>query len=696
MKKINKILLLSPLFLAMSSGLTSCGSSAKEKYTLKIINSEDYIFIDEEDPSNNMTEQFKRYVLGRAEKEKDDPTSAYAKFYNCPIDVVYDTSDTNETLYSELQTGKSDYDLINVSDYMAQKMVSEGLVVPLLTEGETREDKLANYMDYASPTLRGRLDNITAPIYSKWVDDPANPGEKVHPYAKLEDYAVGYMWGTLGILFNPEYSAYSNYEVADVIEDMHYSFSALWNTKYNGSISIKNSMRDTFAAGLMKAYEEDFVSLKDKLDDGTYDSETYMAEYAKVFNGENEDSFATVVNNVQNSLDSLKNNIFGLEVDSGKQDIVTGKIGINLAWSGDAVYSMDQAEDGNLVGENQSTLYYCVPELGSNLWFDTWVMPKNDNRSAERRELALMFLDFMSDPANASQNMDYTGYTSFIGGGDILELVRDWYDIRTDEIYEEVEVKKYNYEYYQVYAVHDDEVEENKDFFALDYPDFMMDTHDATKDYEYLLYYFVPYSYADESTGEEVPVDEPESVEDLLDKKHSHPVLVDDETQKKYGDLTIVDRELEPEEVLEYDIVDLSYFFNGTLDDGDPTTEDYEEGVDTIFYSAKYYARTEDGEPFTFIDGEDEHLNNSVGRQFYTQYPDEATITRCAVMKDFGENNKLVMKMWEEFKSDPLPTSSLVIFIVIIASGIALGAFIITNKVLVNRIRKKRKRKEQK
>jgi hypothetical protein len=65
-------------------------------------------------------------------------------------------------------------------------------------------------------------------------------------------------------------------------------------------------------------------------------------------------------------------------------------------------------------------------------------------------------------------------------------------------------------------------------------------------------------------------------------------------------------------------------------------------------------------------------------------------------MKDFGENNKLVMKMWEEFKSDPLPTSSLIIFIVIIASVIGLGAIIVTNKVLVSRIRKKRKGNVQK
>ena len=687
MKKITKIILLSPIFLAMSGGLTTCGDSVSEKLTLKIINSEDYIYLNEGNPDApaDMVDQFKAHVKDLAERGEID-----SKYKN--VEVVYDTSDTNETLYSELQTGKSDYDLINVSDYMAQKMVSEGLVVPLYIDedGQRREDKVPNYVQYASPTIRDRLDNITAPIYSQWVDDPTHPGEKVHPYAKLEDYAVGYMWGTLGILFNPEYKSYTSYDVADVIEDMHYSFSALWNQSYKGSISIKNSMRDTFAAGLMKAYEEDFASLKAKLDDGTYDIETYMAEYNKIFNGEKEDNFATVVNKVQNSLDVLKNNIFGLEVDSGKQDIVTGKIGVNLAWSGDAVYSMDQAEDGNLVGEDQSTLYYCVPELGSNLWFDTWVMPKNDNRSEERRELALMFLDFMSDPANASQNMNYTGYTSFIGGGDILELVRDWFDVRTDEIYEEVETEKYNYEYYQVYAVHDAEEEENKDFFALDYPDFMKDDHKNECD-EYPLYYFVPYSYVDESSGEEIVVEEPESVEDLLNIEHSHPVLTEEEAHKKYSDLTIVDRDLGPDEVLEYDIVDLSYFFNGTLDGSD-----YVDDVDTIFYSAKYYARNEDGEPYTFIDGENEHLNNSVGRQFFTQYPDEATIVRCAVMKDFGENNKLVMKMWEEFKSDPLPTSSLVIFIVIIAAGVGIGAYFITTKLLIKRIRKNRKGKEQK
>ena len=152
MKKIYKYLILSPILLGASSGLTSCSSSASsDKYTLKIINSEDYIYLNEGDPNepDDMVDQFKAYVKDLVKKGELDP-----KYRN--IDVVYDTSDTNETLYSELQTGKSDYDLINVSDYMAQKMASEGLVVPLYKEGETRADKIPKYENYASEVIKNR------------------------------------------------------------------------------------------------------------------------------------------------------------------------------------------------------------------------------------------------------------------------------------------------------------------------------------------------------------------------------------------------------------------------------------------------------------------------------------------------------------------------------------------------------------
>ena len=643
MKKLSKLLILSPVLLGIGSGLTSCSKPSSSKFTLKIINSEDYIYLNDGDPESlpDMTEQFKNYVKQLVRDGELDP-----KYKN--VEVVYDTSDTNETLYSELQTGKSDYDLINVSDYMAQKIVSNGLAVPLYKDedGERRSDKVPNYENYASSVLKGRLDEITATI--KVFSKETKKYEDKTVY--LKDYAVGYMWGTLGILFNPEYEAFSRFDPEEVKEDMHYSYNALWNKKYNGTISIKNSMRDTYAVALMKTFESEFEEIKNKLDAGEITQDEYMEEFTKIFNRCDEKS----VNKVAKELEILKKNIFGLEVDSGKQDIVTGKIGINLAWSGDAVYAMDQAEDEELVGSNTSELYYSVPELGSNLWFDTWVMPKNSNRSEERRELALMFLDFISDPANAAQNMEYTGYTSFIGGDAILELIRDWYDMRTDELYVDD---------YQVYAVGEGGP---GDFKALDYDDCMTFNtelnrgHNASLNSQ-LLYYFVP-------TAE---FEEPENVAQIV--AQDHKVFILDEEgeptaeQKTYGDLLIVNED-------DSYAVDLSYFFNGTL-------EEYEDDYDTVFYSDNYLVG----------DWSDGTSNISVGRQFFVQYPDERTLNRCAVMRDYGENNKYVMKMWEEFKSDPLPTPAIVVFAIIIASAVGLIGFIVTGKVLTNRIRKKRK-----
>ena len=647
MKKIYKFLVLSPIILGCSSGLTACSNKAGgERFTLKIINSEDYIYLNDGDPTApaDMVDQFKAHVKNLVREGLLDP-----KYRN--VDVVYDTSDTNETLYSELQTGKSDYDLINVSDYMAQKMASEGLIVPLYKEDETRLDKIYNYETYASQAIKNRLDEITATV--KWTNPETKKVED--KTVELKDYAVGYMWGTLGILFNPTYSAFSHLDPETVKEDMHYSFSGLWNKKYQGTISIKNSMRDTYAVGLMHAYEDEFIDLIERLnlpeeDPKHITQEEYMAQFTEIFNR----CSPSEVNQVKKALDSLKENIFGLEVDSGKQDIVTGKIGVNLAWSGDAVYAMDQAEDPELVGKDTKELYYCVPEIGSNLWFDAWVMPKNGFRSEERRELALMFLDFISDPVNAAQNMDYTGYTSFIGGDSVLELVRDWYDARTDELYEDD---------YQIYAVGpggDD------DFFALDYPDCVSTTHQDDKN-GYLLYY-------SENDPEEVTIEDftEETAVYVLDEE-GEPT----EEQKTYGELLLADQ---PGEESDIQPVDLSYFFNETLDE-------YEDNVDTIFYSDDYLK----GE-FVDPNSEEASENVSVGRQFFTQYPDERTLNRCAVMRDYGENNKYVMKMWEEFKSDPLPTPAIVIFVIIIAAAIGFIAFVITGKVLTNNIRKRRKK----
>jgi spermidine/putrescine-binding protein len=121
----------------------------------------------------------------------------------------------------------------------------------------------------------------------------------------------------------------------------------------------------------------------------------------------------SIVDAVQAALIQLKSDSFGLEVDSGKTDIISGdKSGIDTAWSGDAVTSLNNADElGN-------TLYYSIPKTGGNIWFDAWVLIKRDGLE---QEYAQKFIDFISRPDIAAANMDYIGYTSFIAGDDILD-----------------------------------------------------------------------------------------------------------------------------------------------------------------------------------------------------------------------------------------------------------------------------------
>ena len=320
---------------------------------------------------------------------------------------------------------------------------------------------------------------------------------------------------------------------------------------------------------------------------------------------------------------------------------------------------MDQAEDPNEVSE-PIELCYAVPELGSNVWMDTWIMP-DCARSEDQYELAHLFLDFLSDPANAAQNMAYTGYTSFIGGDDILSLVREWYDVRAEEVsYTDEDENSYS-----IYSVN------STDYALIDYADCLAD-RDTTRNDEELVY-FIPYEEEVEQDGElvTVTVEEPKDLEDLI--ANSEALMIEDdegnEVQKYYRDLLIVN-----DVDSEYEEVDLSYFFNGTLDE-------LQDNIDTVFYSDCYL-------PY---ENEDGTHNISVGRQFFCQYPTEETLNRCAVMKDYGENNKYVMKMWENFKSDALPTWATTLFIIIIVSGLGLIAYFVVNSVLKKQLKKKRK-----
>lgn len=582
-----------------------------DKVVLKVYNSYDYIYVQD-------------ILEGYEEPDLIDQFYDYAKQYGFEnIEVIYDCFDTNETMYAQMGTGKTGYDLICPSDYMIQKMCREGMLQPL-----NREDKdqlLFNYYQYASHYLRNRLENILTPNGEKDAH-----GEDV--IVNLSDYAVGYTWGTLGVLFNPYYPGY---DTKQVIKDME-KWDVLWNPDYSGTISIKDSLRDTYAAVLMDVYGEEVLSLYDQYQNEEISALDYNRRLQEFFDLVDDDT----LNAVKNRLDELKYNIFGLEVDSGKADIVQGKIGMNLAWSGDAVYSMDLAE------EQDETLLYDIPRNGSNIWIDAWCLTKNPNRSDNVEKLAYVFLNFLSDPKYAAKNMDYTGYTVFTGGDDILELVRDWYDIRTDELYTTETQYGVDYDFDVGYFLEEDHIDDN--FIPLDYSDCMTATHDSSLDETVLYYNCVKHN----KNGDEIS----SSYEVLYADPEEH-------IKKTYGDLLVVDDE-EVQEENGISPIDLSYFFRDTL-------EEYEDD-DMIFYSDDYYFEYEDEET-----GET-YFNDCVGGAFFCQYPDEETITRCCVMKDYGDKNDALVKMWEKFKSNALPTWAVILFVAEVGSIIG---FAVTNSV---------------
>ena len=145
---------------------------------------------------------------------------------------------------------------------------------------------------------------------------------------------------------------------------------------------------------------------------------------------------ATSINLVKEKLISLKPMLYGFEVDSGKNDMILGNINAYVAWSGDAAYAIDVAsgdaedEDGTILDENKRRdISYYIPEEGSNIWFDGLVMPAGSTNY----DAVYEFLNFICDPENVYDNMNYIGYTSVIGGDDIFDgIAVDWFDESAD------------------------------------------------------------------------------------------------------------------------------------------------------------------------------------------------------------------------------------------------------------------------
>ena len=320
--------------------LSGCYNSqdARER-VLKIYNWADYI-------DESVLEDFKTYYK---EETGED------------IRIVYQTFDINEIMLTKIERGHEDFDVVCPSEYIIERMLKKDLLLPI----DTAFGKTPNNLKNVAPYIREEIDKLS------------------QPGRRASDYAICYMWGTAGILYNTKYVP---------VEDAE-SWECLWDSKYAGKILMKESYRDAYGTAVIYAHAKE-------LEEGTITVEDLMNDYSP-----------RAMEIAEEYLKAMKPNIAGWEADFGKEMMTKNKAWINMTWSGDAVWAIEEAE---AVGVE---LDYVVPKEGSNIWYDGWVIPKY----ARNRKAASFFINFLCRSDIALRNMDEIGYVSSIATPEVLE-----------------------------------------------------------------------------------------------------------------------------------------------------------------------------------------------------------------------------------------------------------------------------------
>ena len=332
--------LLALLFLSLSS----CYNRQDREQILKVYNWADYI-------DEDVLAEFPRWYEQQTGKK---------------IKVIYQTFDINEVMLTKIERGHEDYDVVCPSEYIIERMLRKDLLLPIDTACFGRTP---NYLHNISPYI------------IRQIDATSNHGRIAHRYA------VPYMWGTCGILYNKTYVPQKDAE----------TWGTLWNRLYQGKLLMKDSYRDSYGTALIYAHRKDLAQ-------GRITVPQLMNDYSP-----------EAIGTVEKYLSAMKPNIAGWEADFGKETMTKGKAWLNMTWSGDAVWAIEEAAK---VGVQ---LDYEVPREGSNVWFDGWVIPKYSRNP----KAAAFFINYLCQQHVALANMETTGYVSSIAGPEVLKAMSD-------------------------------------------------------------------------------------------------------------------------------------------------------------------------------------------------------------------------------------------------------------------------------
>lgn len=198
------------------------------------------------------------------------------------------------------------------------------------------------------------LDLSNIPNYKNLDENQLENSKEFDPENK---YTVPYAWGTVGILYN-----------TTMVEEAPTSWATLWDETYADNILMQDSVRDAFG-----------ITLK------------YLG-YSLNSTTESE------LQEAKELLIEQKPLVQAYVIDQVRDKMIGNEAAIGVIYSGEVLYCQEQNPD----------LEYVVPEEGSNVWLDSWVIPHN----AQNKEAAEAFINFLLEPEIAVMNFEYIYYST--------------------------------------------------------------------------------------------------------------------------------------------------------------------------------------------------------------------------------------------------------------------------------------------
>ena len=279
----------------------------------------------------------------------DEFEAYYREVTGRNLSITYSTFDTNETMLTQVMRGETAVDVVCPSEYAIERLMRADLLAD--------QTELVAEFSEQYPDAFSNLGNVNKTVLEKI-------GET---FGEME---IGGVWNESN---NPE------------LENM---------------ILMKDSVRDSYAAVVF------YMEESGRLPDGI--SETYGKPYTELSANELINcTDKALLDAAEKLLTEQRERISGYEVDFGKDDMINEIVYLDLAWSGDALWAIEESEYYEDTDTYQ--LGYYVPEK-SNIWYDGWaVLESSDSKLA-----AMMFIDYMCSPEAGARNIGYIGYTSAV------------------------------------------------------------------------------------------------------------------------------------------------------------------------------------------------------------------------------------------------------------------------------------------